>query len=262
MPTNQPTAFPTTPLQTLISFNVTQHLHEVNYVKFNAQRIQCVQALKNTVAKLLDTFTEEGFKFRGRAVYYENEIYDQDTTSTVAGPDHIQRPNEHGRALGMTHGSRGAQVTYTVFVVPTAIGFSDSDAAYKYTKNVLLKSEDRGIFAGLLRDQADFWSCEALQVTEGTTITFVSSDYQSVVTHSAYPTSFPTLLPRVERPRNFVGVITGVLLGVSAFIALSMYLAFYKDHVAATFGLSIMLKNEDFEKDEPKKVEGGDDVNI
>jgi hypothetical protein len=76
VPTGRPTGWPTDPIQQLISFNVTQNLHNVNMESFNTDIDHCEDALKETVSKLVDLFTEEGFILRGQALHYENDIYD------------------------------------------------------------------------------------------------------------------------------------------------------------------------------------------
>jgi hypothetical protein len=225
VPTNQPTSFPTTPLQVTISFNVTQQLHEVNLALFTESLDECSVAMGGTVTDLLNLFPEEGFVMRGVAEYH-NQIYDSPETAPGAYDGINSRPAS--RRLGMTHGSRGIVVTYTVNVVPQALGYADSDSAFEGVKAKLVKAVTRHVFTDVARNQAMIWGCDALLVIEGATITHVSSDYLSTVTHSSYPTSSPTIVPRVRKQKNRTGVIAGVLVGVTVFIAAVMVAMYNK----------------------------------
>lgn len=188
----------------MISFNVTHQLHEVSEALFKAEFEECKVALAGTVTGLLNLPPLEGFELN-TVFSYHNQVYDT-PLSTVAN-----------RKLGMTHGSRGIVVIYTLNIVPTAIGFSDSNAAFEAIKAKLVKAVTRHVFTDVARTQALNWNCAALQVIEGSTLTHMSSDYLSIVTHSAFPTSSPTSL-HVKRQRNRTGVIAGTVVGVTAFV--------------------------------------------
>lgn len=169
------------------------------------------------MADVLDLPTEEGFVLRDITTYH-NQVYDFDAAQKEPFPYH--------RKLGMTHGSRGIIATYTVNVVPQAMGFASSDEAFESVRAHLIKAVSRHVFTDVLRNQGNVWHCAALAVVEGSTVSYISSDYLSTVTHSAYPTSQPTVL-RVKLYRNRTGIIAGTIVGVTAFIIAVMVASYF-----------------------------------
>lgn len=224
---------------------MTQLFREVSAELFTEQKNWCVHALANSLSDILEIRPVEGFKLQSDPVDYFNQIFDfkslnerpyvpipesvfadaaMSTSAEVsaAGRVHIRR------RLGQNHGSIGSTLSYTLYIRPAALGFASNDEAYFSTRNDLLESLDRGVFVDVLRVKATAVGCDALARVEGSSATFISSDYLSTVTHSSRPTSMPSQVPRVRRAYNFAGIMAGTIVGITAFIVLGMVLLQYK----------------------------------
>jgi hypothetical protein len=155
----------------------------------------------------------------------------------------------------MKQGSRGIIVSFTLFIVPTSQKYDEpyagNDLAFAQAKEYLITSIDRNYFADVLNTQSEIWGCEALLVCDGATITYISSNYLSVVTHSAPPSSYPTLIKREDKQDFFRAIIAGTVVGISGFLLVVMLMAYYKNEVAYFFGMSSLLARDDPDKPDP-----------
>jgi hypothetical protein len=239
IPTSQPTTYPTLPLEAVISINISHTFREVSATKFNKQKRKCVHALADGFAEILDLPPRESFQLHGKAVEYFNQIYDYDFLSVRENPDastfmalgNLSNWNNYTgstRRLGQTHGSVGTTLHYTLYIDTSRLGLIDTDEAYWNTKKDLLESLERHVFLDVMRVKASNTGCAALAAIEGSTITYFSNDYLSTQLHTAYPTSMPTITPRVRRPYNFDGIIAGTIVGITAFVTAGMILLHFK----------------------------------
>lgn len=202
--------------------------------------------MRYALADVLNLDPEEGIEFTDVEIY-ENQVYDP----TMYGFPAVHFDAIDHRRLGQTHGSRGVQLSYRVYFVPSAIGFSDSDAAFASVQEHLVKAVERHVLTDVFRTSGLTWGCDALTLTEGTSVTYMSDFYSSIVTHSAYPTGAPTSI-YASRHRNRAGVIAGVLLGVTAFVVVVMIATFgvKLDWLASMFGGR--SRQEDVQLEAPK----------
>ena len=207
---------------------------------FAEQKDGCVHALANSLSDILEIRPVEGFKLQSDPVDYFNQVFDFNgqierpyvpvtnseavisAETLTAGRLYIRR------RLGQNHGSIGSTLSYTLYIRPASLGFASNDEAYFNTRSDLLESLDRGVFVDVLRVKATAAGCDALARVEGSSATFISSDYLSTVTHSSRPTSMPSQVPRVRRAYNFAGIMAGTIVGITAFIVVGMILLQYK----------------------------------
>lgn len=210
----------------MISFNVTLLLHDVYADEFNDPAIfeNCVKTVQATTVTMCDLLDEEGFTFRGEAKDYNNQVFDPQYEYTV-------------RKLGQTKGSLGVVVEAELHAFPSKMGYND-DAAFEFVRLSLKRGVDQHMFISVLRDMARYWSCPAVTVAEGVSLVYISESYESVILHSSYPTSKPTIVPRVVKTLNRNGIIAGTIVGVTAFLIFVMVLAMNKSYLATLVGLS------------------------
>lgn len=237
------------PFQSILSFNVTQELREVDTDVFDANYDVCVEGLRESVTQILNIPTQEGFEFQQYFSYYKTDFsHDPLVTLPYTPPVPDRR-----RKLGMTHGNVGTTVSYRVSFVPQALGFTDYDEAVSSVKSDLMDAASRGVLTSVLRSHSlgGANGCPAFTKIQGTPILYISSDYMAEVTHMAWPTSMPTEVPRVRRFKNRTGVLAGTVVGVTAFVIAVVAAVYHKK----LFGFE---KHPDVVKDEA--IQEGNDV--
>lgn len=249
VPTQQPTSFPTIPLESVISVNISHTFREVSAAKFNRQMRKCVHALADALAEILELQPRKCLLVHKKAEEYFNQIFDYDfmtirenlhaqdfmSLKNLSGYRNYTGPQgigpvagQYRRRLGQTHGSIGSTLHYTLFIHPGHLGLTNTDEAYWNTRHDLLESLERQVFTDVVRVKAAATGCASLAAIEGSTLTYFSEFYQAAVTHSVPPTSVPTVHPRVRRAYNFAGIMSGTIVGITAFIVVGMVLLQFK----------------------------------